>query len=96
MSQISQSIFLKKLQKLDINCLFLLSGESEERDDDVKDSKDGIKLEKEGSPTIADKKDSPCGANTSPGGSCICKDGKIKEAKIADCEIVRDLRAQLK
>lgn len=70
--------------------------ESEDRDDDVKDSKDGIKVEKEGSPSAGDKKDSPCGANTSPGGACICKDGKLKEVKIAECEMVRDLRTQLK
>lgn len=70
--------------------------ESEEGDDEMKDSKEGIKMEKEGSPSSGEKKDSPCGANTSPGGACICKDGKLKDAKIADCELVRDLRAQLK
>ena len=69
--------------------------EQEDREDDIKDSKDGIKCEKEGSPT-GDKKDSPCTANTSPGGSCGCKDGKMKDIKIAECELVRDLRAQLK
>lgn len=78
-----------------MNFFFSFAVESEERDEDVKDSKDGIKVEKEGSPT-GEKKDSPCGANTSPGGACICKDGKLKDVKLAECEMVRDLKAQLK
>ncbi|CAD7083519.1 unnamed protein product [Hermetia illucens] len=70
--------------------------ESDENEEDCKDSKDGIKQEKQGSTTPNDKKDGQANANTTKTEKEAKDAQRAKDIKIAESEMVRDMKAQLK
>lgn len=81
------------------NCLqrsIVVSAESDENEEDCKDSKDGIKQEKQGSTTPNDKKDGQANANATKTEKEAKDAQRAKDIKIAESEMVRDMKAQLK